>query len=482
MSEFHHLEGVTRSLSYAEFLSEMQSPLPHSALIAISRLSWQLEEKTTKQNRHLPVFFAQSARAILSTYVRSNDVENIERITKETFNRWFESYQSIDERPSTPDDPNFLNRIKIAVSFESFGFQDDSFRESIGRYYVLYCRSVLGRLSRRDWTEALGVSIEEYFHIWISLSALSRSQNGLIGRKIALGDELVKNNFEKYKITPSKIELVINLLASPPENYSNMEMGTREQRELRRFDPNPLLIKPLVEIEQDVLCIPVPHYLNNAASNGLYFKGIDKWSTFTEDLGKEFEEYMGEHLKLLGTARIFRVARQKTGEERCDWIVLLDSFALLVETKIQRLSAASRAGGSALQDDIEKVISKPSSQINATVTAINRGDDDFKYIPRDFPLRGLVVSLEPFYLANSIGIELALVKASIPTTFASANELEDLVSPKNPKLLDSTLKKLQDDLNLSKQSVWEVLNSIGYPRVLSPIIEGALDSAPWAEI
>lgn len=481
MPNFQVLPPDTRAISFPDFILELGEYEFESSLEALAHLSWVGAEKDPEGFAKTASLLAQVARGLLLSQSFPNDLNSNIQPDREAFVKWNEKILAVAEHPAGAQDQNHANKVLVATSQEQFPFQDGSSKDGIRRFYRLLCSSTSAEMCNLDWSAQLGVSLEAYFYVWISFSALFSMNNGVVQDRIQFEDDAMEASFASIGITLSSIGKAIELIAENPLNFLHMEEGTKHKRELRRFDPNPLLSKPIVRLSGGRICCPVPDAFENAVGSGLYYQGFAIWgSSFSKILGDEFEDYIGEQLQLLGAERVHRVQRSGHGPKRCDWIVMFDSFALLVEVKIQRLNASARAGGVDFESEIEKVISEPLRQINATALAVRSDSADFGYVPQEFELRGLVVSLEPFFLANTVGKNVALVKEEIPTLFVSAKELEDLVSSAQSSEAEALIVNCQDESMHIGMPMWEVMNLVSYPVTANPIINRALDGAPWA--
>jgi hypothetical protein len=106
--------------------------------------------------------------------------------------------------------------------------------------------------------------------------------------------------------------------------------------------------------------------------------------------------------------------------------VVFDDLVLLVEAKAKRTPAAARAADLTAQDTYQATLGKAFKQINRTYRALQGRVAAFDHIPKDLPMLGLVATLDPWYMANSMAREF-LPATDIPTMVASVREVEHLV-------------------------------------------------------
>jgi hypothetical protein len=126
------------------------------------------------------------------------------------------------------------------------------------------------------------------------------------------------------------------------------------------------------------------------------------------------------------------------------------------------------------------VIGEPIDQINNTYIDIMGDHPDFLDVDKGANFRGLVISLEPFYMANSIGLQTVKIEQKIKTSFVHSNEIEILFSSKRRDLAFGVLIDMQDEAKFAGQALWEVMNN--YPDLYgheNPILESAMKSAGW---
>jgi hypothetical protein len=142
-----------------------------------------------------------------------------------------------------------------------------------------------------------------------------------------------------------------------------------------------------------------------------------------------FERYVGAQLRLLRHATVHDEIVYGSPERRTtDFFVVTDEVVVLVEVKASRPVLATRLGQPEGDEDIGKKIGNARSQILATAKLIKDGHPAVAHVPNDRPLRGLVVTLEPFHLVQTFLFEDVLGDAPVPITITTAHELEGVVA------------------------------------------------------
>ena len=70
----------------------------------------------------------------------------------------------------------------------------------------------------------------------------------------------------------------------------------------------------------------------------MYYSGAKKWhSSFTEDVGDLFEQYVGRQLQQIPNAIVYpEIVYDKDNKKSVDWIVVCEDTVILVEVKSVR--------------------------------------------------------------------------------------------------------------------------------------------------
>lgn len=248
----------------------------------------------------------------------------------------------------------------------------------------------------------------------------------------------------------------------------------------RRFGFNPLSKYPVVSGFADRWHIPVPHLLILKASClGIFYAGLDRWGkTFADDLGPLFESYIGNQLADLGGTVIPEIQYDHDNKRSVDWLVILDECVLLVEVKSTRPTEKLRWGGPEAGAELERTLAKGVGQLDKTAQLIRDGHAAFDEVPKDRPIIGLVVTMEPFSVANTPFLSSLLSTVSIPYRICSAQEIEGLVRLAEPTI-GAQLHAYMIDPERTGHSIKPLME--GRPLRDNPILQSAWDSFVWRD-
>lgn len=476
MPVFEVSKGVTRSIQYSDFVSYVTQFSFTESLRELTQIAWKIDSSLEKQSERIWLY-SHVARALLA------NGPNAKGVIRPTFSAAHEEatmleLKSVNQEVSDSRDPYGAKKFFVALSYSSFHFQDESMSRSVGRFLSLLCTPKYRAIQEFDWNHALGVTLEEYFLVCLALFGNFLNTNGVSAESFTIDEDFSMES----GISCEKLVAVLNRLAI---NEGELRGANRTDLFTNTdfYSINPLISKPIIKMSNGALICPINEFLLNAIGSGLYYIGSAAWGRkFSSALGQIFELYVEDQLKLLNPELLIKVPT--SNEPRCDWILKHDGTYFLIESKIPRMDANSRSGGENFEKQINKIMHDPIDQINFTYQAIMDSDPAFvsMKIDKRLEFRGLVVSLEPFYLANSIGIRTVDIQPLIPVTFCHAGELEILVSSTNVSLALYVLIAMQSEARFSGLSLWEVMNN--FPELFgheNPIIEAAMKAAGWSD-
>lgn len=201
----------------------------------------------------------------------------------------------------------------------------------------------------------------------------------------------------------------------------------------RHLTYNPLLGRPAIRGLGSTDFVPVPALVIRKMSPlGLYYLGLERYGpAFARDLGTFFEQYVGRNLKLCPGATVISevvYGPKKRRQTSVDWVVVTPSAVLLVEAKSVRPTEQVRLGGPTASEELQRMLTKATRQIDETSAAIGSGALDFAGIPSDRPRVGLIATLGDFHVPNAAPIRrLAGISPNTPTVVASIADIEHVV-------------------------------------------------------
>ncbi|MEU8481044.1 nuclease-related domain-containing protein [Streptomyces hygroscopicus] len=251
-------------------------------------------------------------------------------------------------------------------------------------------------------------------------------------------------------------------------------------RRVRRFGHNPLRTTPLVSGYGSGYLTPCSHLITPKATLlGLYYTGVEvHGDAFARDLGNRFEQYIGRQLQLLSGATVhpeISYGPKRSRSQSVDWIVVFPDLVLLVEVKSTRPVQQLRLGSDASADKLRGMLGKAYQQIDTTAAHIAARKQEFAHIPTDRPLHGLVVTMEPFAMAN-LPFQISCLPAHTTfTTLASAGEVERFVLAAEPSRLLLERAADADGRTYSLGAVGGLGSSAD-----NPLLAKAWASYPWA--
>lgn len=374
-----------------------------------------------------PFSLAGVARTAL---VAGNDYRDTP-VTQRDLVEMCDHYVNVAE-PALEREPG-LNRLRFVfnhIAYEQFGHQFSAM-ENVGRTLVLLADHSAGCANAptpEDWTAALGIPLELFMRLGFAMHVAALSNGGRINRGILTMDHVAPI------FTPLAPEEVLGSIdrwfAATPENL-RAAGASEEVSGAEKWSLSPLVSKPLVALPDGDYVMPWPRLiLDRITPTGLYFIGLEVFgSSFPESLGIMFQDYVGTQLKLLEYAEVRpEIVYGKSKARTVDYFLITPDVVLLVEVKAARPVRATRLGEPLGDEDTAKKVGYAFTQIDRTARLIADGHPELAAIPVDRPLRGLVVTLEPFHLVNTDFYDDVFQRPSVPTTVVSSHEFEGAVA------------------------------------------------------
>jgi hypothetical protein len=436
-------------VAYETYRQRVRRHRRTDVIVAVAALNTQLERAQFNQaeapglpNVVAPFTLGGVARTAL---VSGNDHRD-RPITLQDLVEMCAYYANVEE-PALEREPG-LSRLRFLfnhIAYEQSGHQF-SVMENVGRTLVLLADHAVrcsAAPTPEDWTRALGVPLEQYMRLGFAMHVAALSNGGSIEREVLRMDH-VAPIFRP--LTPDDaLDVIDRWFAASPDEL-RAAGASQETPGAEKWSLSPLVARPLVALPDGRYVMPWPRLvLDRITPTGLYFIGLDVFGeAFTVALGAMFQDYVGSQLALLEHADVRpEIVYGRSSERTVDFFIIVPEMVLLVEVKAARPVWATRLGVPLGDEDTAKKVGYAFTQIERTVQLIRNDHSALATIPRDRPLRGLVVTLEPFHLVNTDFYDDVFQRPSIPTTVASSHELEGTVAvlrtarDTGPRLLDA---------------------------------------------
>lgn len=428
------------SRSYREFVQACRASRPTDLIPAVARISAALGEPPYTDQvkvKRPPWGLAVAARESLLYGNEYRQKPVSERSIDDLMRKFFNCEAT---PPLLPGDQGFLLSLLTPIIYEQFPWQESIFEE-IARSHALLVEGLdriqTAVISTSSLSELLGgLELREAIGAAFVLQVGAYQNGGTYDP-----GWLSQSNFDEVlALYPKETFEVtaLRLTATQDEFRADFEQNSHGNKQLARYDYNPLVRTPFVDLGQDHSFAPAPRLIMRTVTpGGLYYPGIAKYgNAFAEDLGTLFEHYIGRHLRLIDGAEVHPeiVYGSKRNKKSVDWFVVMPGLVLLVECKLKRLGLAARAGDSRLTADLTNSIERAHQQLTHSVENLAAKTPQFSHIPSDRPTIALIVSAEPIYTGAAYLVERQLTSIScggllnVPVATASAREIENLVT------------------------------------------------------
>ena len=351
--------------------------------------------------------------------------------------------------------------ILTRVVYEQFPYQESIFEE-VSRSHALLVDGIghidAEVLDNGAWERLLGAPLGQvvgatfflqvaatknagwFDHKWLDHSDMqgiyARWPRAVIERRAA---EL-SSDFAHFKVAYEAVP-------HPPKGYE-------------RYAFNPLTAQPFVRMPDGRLLAPQPRLILRTVSPGaLFYRGIKEFGEpFARDLGKLTEWYVGEQLASIDEAVELHpeIVYGKPERKSIDWFLVLPSVVVMFEVKSARFGVLDRAAVDGFEAKTKTLLDKATTQLNRSSDALDKRVPAFSNIPHDRPRIGIVVTGEPYYLANSPWMRDLLKESPFPTLTASLRDIEFLASLP----LDEVERQLVEIAHDPERSTWNLGNAI----------------------
>lgn len=427
-----------RAVREDEFNARVRRHIPSSIVEQVAILGAEFGDRATwlKSGSMYPWVLAEIARVAV---VRGTDF-NRRPATRQDIVECAAAYLALTDRDLHRQKPGAVGEFLLRIAGEQLTYQQEPFHD-LARAAAIFTRTtpVHGRepkVARPGWDlELFGCSLSDYLNTAFLLHVGALKNSGVFDP-----GWLDQPNFEQ--ITEHVSAAVLRAVMSKhfvadrarlieAQREANARTGPHDPA-YRRYGFNPLTKYPVVGVAAGRWHIPVPHLLlRKATTLGIFYAGLENWGKdFADDIGAQFEAYIGDQLRELPGADVepeIEWGPARARQRSVDWIVVFPTCVLLVEAKSTRPTEQIRLGSSTASDDLVRILAKGIGQLNKSAKLITERHEAFTHIPVDRPIVGLLATMEPFHTVNTPFVSAALPTASIPWRVCSAEELEGLV-------------------------------------------------------
>ena len=457
-------------IRYSEFVQAVRRYRPSDLIPAIAQHSAErpLEQTFTDEWRARPPWaLAAMARESILYGTESRSA----RATSATLDELFNLFS----RLSDPHEEPTAHTILTSITHEQFPYQESMFEE-VARAQALFGHPVAG-VDPFPWEEVIGVPLEAAIGASLVVAALTGAQQGRFD-PAWFDQDGVDGVFGRFMPKDT-------LLAGAA--YLTCTLASARKAGLppdglpwsaRRFAYNPLTSTPLVDLGAAGTWAPLSTAVARSVTPAnLYYAGMASGrSGFGKDLGLRVQAYVGRQLRDIENLEILPevVYGRRGGEDSADWFIIADEAVVIVEAKSARMSLAAKGADSSLPGHVARSIGRGREQIDTTARLIREKHPAFSRIPSDRRMVGLVVTSEPFYMANS-GLPAYGAHGEIQTLVASLRDIELIAAVPGQQLVPALLDVMDDP----EQSAWSLFSSL-QPRFPEPRRNKVLDAA-WSE-
>lgn len=340
-------------------------------------------------------------------------------------------YVNVDDphaNEQMPDGVDTMRYMLTRVAYEQLSFQYSPF-ENIARAPILLLDrlgAVPGAPTASEWTDLLGVPLPQFMRVGFALFSAIQSNGGAIDREVLLAPH-VEPIFAPLT-SHEALRVIDEHFAASPDRLKEMA-NEAEIPGFEKWSPNPLEARPAVRLGDRYVSPAPAHIVEKITPAGLYYTGSAQFgSRFTNALGAAFEQYVGGQLRLLERATVLpEITYDNDQHKTVDWFVITEELVVLVEAKSSRPVVGTRIGDPDADGDLARKIGHACGQIARTVDLVRADDPAVAAIPKDRPMRGIVVTLAPFHMLGTFDDGIVQSPRDVPITLASAHDLESTV-------------------------------------------------------
>ncbi len=352
--------------------------------------------------------------------------------------------------------------MMTAFLYEQGHYQDTPLHDVARTLLLLRDTAILApEIPDRDWTEVLGVDLEQWLIIIFALATATKGGGGHFDPTSPERDAWHKLNPD---LSPHLVDVVLQQLVTNPQEFREKTRFAPDVADhLRRFAYNQLNSTPLIDFGDDLLV--APQYLlilRCMLVENIFYRATQKWKLFPEELGYRVEAYTGRQLEYAEFTDIQpEITYGRDNKKSVDWLVVHDGTLLLIECKAAKQTLDVKAGGLGALDYLESRVGKARGQIGKSLRLINDGQEEFASY-EGLDSIGLIVTAEPVHMANESTFIEGLPETGCPTLVVSLRELEILCHLGADEMV-RTLKTIVSDGEFNTLSAVHSIRQVADP-------------------
>lgn len=249
---------------------------------------------------------------------------------------------------------------------------------------------------RKDIQRIYGMSVKEL--IVIGFAIWAKSTNGYFNPEGIINAET--EELRKH-LPRQKVEKLVSLLTA--DYYKLRDKFKEDEGEpgYEQYAFNSLRTYPIVQTQIAGLVIPVPRFILERITNGVYFSLMDNYkkeksNIFLEFFGKEiFENYVGKllgfHYQRKQLLREFEYGTKKFPQKSPDWIIIEGDCAILIECKTSGITKEAKTWAELkkVQVDLRKRAVRGIIQMEDFIADVKNGkvkNSALKSIKKFYPI------------------------------------------------------------------------------------------------
>jgi hypothetical protein len=424
-----------RPTRYSDFLQRVRRHRPSDLLVALAATSVRLfeQESWAADRVRLPWAIAAAAKASIVAGNEYRPAGVTDRDVLEICAAYNALYTPLVNAPVGVSDT--VGAFLVRTSYEQFPYQQSHFEEisRLGALFENVDEVSTEILDLALIERVLGCLLEDFVVAGFILATSTQANAGFFDPEWPVLREGPQSLDRHFPVETLRRVFDEQFLASFEQIRADAKKLEQPNVMLRHHEFNPLVSRPFVTLPDGRHIAPQPHFVFQRLSpSALYYAAVatlddEQTESFTRDVGRVCEDYVGRQLRLIPNATVIPEIVYDDDQLSVDWFVIFDDLVVLVEVKSTRMSHLARMGADKLKDDIDRCLGKAYKQVRRTDRLLVESHPAFAEIPTDRPRIAIVVTLEPYWAANSPFITEFLPEPPVPTSIASVRALERLV-------------------------------------------------------